>query len=73
MSADSEAVDDVCASCGITGGDDIKLMNAPLANSFDIAVLTVRKATDRNINEHANKRLLNCVMRLCSSSLQAVT
>jgi len=26
MSADSEAVDDVCASCGITGGDDIKLM-----------------------------------------------
>ena len=45
--------------------------NVMVANLFDIAALNVRRSIDRNTNEHARRKRLNCVMKFYSGNLKA--
>ena len=51
-----------CASCGVVGGDDIKLGNALLAISQDIAASNVKRSTGQNTSEPVRKERLNYMM-----------
>ena len=51
ISCDSKADKNknVCASCGIAEGDDVKLRSAMTVTSFDIVVINVGKIIERSI------------------------
>ena len=74
MSEENVVADDLCcASCGVAevDGNDIKLRSAPLAISFDIVAMHVRKNIDHITNENAKSGPLNYVTSCYSSNQKA--
>eukprot|EP00985_Skeletonema_marinoi_P020392 scaffold12117_cov76-Skeletonema_marinoi.AAC.2 len=72
MSDRNEADTSCCASCGIAGGDDIKLKKCNGCYLVKYCSLKCQKDIDRNTNEHAKNEWLNYAMNYYSSSLKVL-